>query len=164
MKTRPLIQIRTQLEPGDVGYIIYLHGMLYAREYELDHTFEGYVAERLGQFAKQYDPSKDYFAVAEQDGRIVGSIVIDAQDDQTAMLRFFLLHPHARGRGLGHQLMNEALVFCREHAFKQVFLWTITELKAAIHLYKQAGFECTERKTHEVWGALRTEERYDLVL
>lgn len=160
----PQIKIRTRLEPGDVGYVIYLHGALYAREYGLDHTFEGYVAERLGDFAKQYDPRTDYFAVAEMDGRIVGSIVIDGQEDQTAMLRFFLVHPDARGRGLGRELMNRSLAFCREHSFKSIFLWTITELKTAIHLYQQAGFECTERNTHEVWGALRTEERYDLVL
>jgi N-acetylglutamate synthase-like GNAT family acetyltransferase len=160
----PQIKIRTSLEPGDVGYVIYLHGTLYAREYGLDHTFEGYVAERLGDFARQYDSSTDYFAVMEMDGRIVGSIVIDGQEDQTAMLRFFLVHPEARGRGLGQELMNRALAFCREHSFKSVFLWTLSDLKTAIHIYQQSGFACTERHTHEVWGALRTEERYDLVL
>ena len=158
------MQIRTHIEPGDIGYIIYLHGVLYAREYGLDHTFEGYVAERLGEFAKRYDPNKDYFAVAELDGRIVGSIVIDGKPDNAAMLRFFLVHPDARGRGLGHQLMDGALAFCREHGFKRVFLWTISELKAAAHLYKQAGFVCTEEKPHEIWGAVRTEQQYELLL
>ncbi|HEY2961561.1 MAG TPA: GNAT family N-acetyltransferase [Pyrinomonadaceae bacterium] len=157
------MEIRTHIEPGDIGYITYLHGVLYAREYGLDHTFEGHVAERLGEFAKQYDPSKDYFAVAEIDQRIVGSIMIHGLPDNTAMLRFFLVHPDARGRGLGKELMGRALAFCREHAFERIFLWTISDLKTAIHLYKQAGFECTERNTHEIWGASRTEERYDLV-
>ena len=50
--------IRTYFKPGDVGYIIYLHGVLYAQEYGLDHTFEGYVAERFGEFAKSFDPAK----------------------------------------------------------------------------------------------------------
>ena len=159
-----MTHIRTHLEPGDIGYIIYLHGLLYAREYGLDHSFEGYVAERLGEFGKQYDANKDYFAVAEIDEGIAGSIMIQGLPDNTAMLRFFLVHPDARGRGLGKELMKRALDFCREHRFTTVFLWTISELQAAIHLYKQAGFECTERNTHEVWGATRTEERYDLVL
>src|SRR5690349_6978503 len=100
------MQIRTHIQPGDIGYIIYLHGLLYAREYNLDHTFEGGVAERLGEFGKQYDPNKDYFAVAEIDGRIVGSIMIQGLPDNTAMLRFFLVHPDARGRGLGKELMK----------------------------------------------------------
>ena len=158
------MEIRTQLKPGDIGYLIYLHGVLYAREYGLDHTFEGHVAEKLGEFARQYDPSRDLIAIAETDQQIVGSIMIHGLPEQTAMLRFYLLHPDARGRGLGKQLMKLALDFCRAHNYKNVFLWTISELKTAIHIYEQAGFKCTERNTHEIWGAARTEERYDLVL
>ena len=158
------IHIRTQLKPGDVGYVIYLHGTLYAREYELDHTFEGYVAQRFGEFLASYDQRKDLVALAELDGRIVGSIVIDGKEDGTAMLRYFLVHPDARGCGLGHQLMNQALQFCRERGFKKVFLWTISELHTAAHLYKQAGFVCTREETHEIWGAPRTEQEYELNL
>ena len=156
--------IRTYFKPGDVGYIIYLHGVLYAQEYGLDHTFEGYVAERFGEFAKSFDPAKDYFAVAEMDGRIVGSIVISVLPNECAQLRYFLVHLDERGLGLGRRLMNEALTFCREHGVKHVSLWTISELKAAAHLYREAGFKCIDEKTHEIWGAIRTEQRYELFL
>jgi len=54
------MQIHTNFRPGDLGYIIYLHGSLYAAEYGLDHTFEGEVAARMGEFAKSFDPKKDY--------------------------------------------------------------------------------------------------------
>ena len=158
------VNIRTTMEPGDIGYVIYLHGVLYAREYKLDRTFEGGVAQRFGEFAKQYDASKDLFAVAELDGRIVGSIVIHGLDDNTAMLRYFLLHPDVRGRGIGRELMSRALAFCRERGFRKVELWTITELKAAAHLYRDFGFVCTHEKTHEFWGATRTEQAYELIL
>ncbi len=152
------------MEPGDVGYIIYLHGVLYAREYNLDRTFEGGVAERFGEFAKQYDPRKDLFAVAELDGRIVGSIVIHERGDNTATLRYFLVHPDVRGRGVGRELMKRALAFCRERGYRKVDLWTISELKAAAHLYRQFGFVVTREKTHEIWGATRTEQEYELQL
>ena len=158
------MHIRTGLGPGDIGYIIYLHGVLYAQEYELDRTFEGDVAIRMGEFAKTYDPRKDYFAVAELDGKIVGSIVINGLSDETAQLRWFLVHPDARGRGLGHQLIDGAIAFCREHGFKKVALWTISELKAAAHLYRQAGFVVTREETHTIWGATRTEQEYELIL
>ena len=157
-------RIRTTLEPGDIGYVISLHGSLYAREFGLDHTFEADVAKGLGEFAKGYDSSKDLFAVAEIDGRIVGSIVIAAESDQLAKLRYFLVHPDARGHGLGRRLMQQALDFCRERGFHTVWLWTISELKTAAHLYREAGFEITEEKTHEIWGKIRTEQRYDLTL
>ena len=158
------MNIRTQLKPGDIGYIIYLHGALYAQEYELDQTFEGDVAIKMGEFAKTYDPNKDFFAVAELNGQIVGSIVINGLSNEIALLRWFLVHPDARGRGLGHQLIDNALAFCRERGFKKVRLWTISELKAAAHLYKEAGFVVTREETHEIWGAQRTEQEYELTL
>lgn len=158
------MNIRTQLKPGDIGYIIYLHGTLYAQEYELDQTFEGDVAIKMGEFAKTYDPNKDFFAVAELNGQILGSIVINGLPDEIALLRWFLVHPDARGRGLGHQLIDNALGFCRERGFKKVRLWTISELKAAAHLYKEAGFVVTREETHEIWGATRTEQEYELTL
>ena len=158
------MNIRTGLQPGDIGYVIYLHGDLYAQEYALDQTFEGDVAIGLGKFAKTYDPQKDYFAVAELDGSIVGSIVINGLSDEEARLRFYLVHPDARGRGLGRQLIEGAIAFCRERGFKKITLWTISELKAAAHLYRQAGFVVTREETHEIWGATRTEQEYELIL
>ena len=158
------MNIRTHIKPGDIGYLTYLHGILYATEYGLDHTFEGYVAEGLGQFAKTYDPAKDYLAVAELDGRIVGAIAIVGQPDQTAQLRWFLVHPDARGHGLGRRLLKDAVDFCRQREYKSVFLLTISDLKAAAHLYRAAGFQLIDQNTHEIWGAVRTEERYELEL
>ena len=156
--------IRTGLQPGDIGYIIYLHGVLYAREYGLDRTFEGDVAIRMGEFARTFDPRKDYFAVAELDGKIAGSIAINGLSDETALLRWFLLHPDVRGHGLGHRLMDGAIAFCRERGFKKITLWTISELKAAAHLYKQAGFVVTREETHALWGSTHTEQEYELTL
>ena len=156
--------VRTDIRPGDIGYLIYLHGVLYAREYGLDHTFEGYVAAGLGEFAKCYDKSRDRLWLAEEGGRIVGSIAIVGGVGEVAQLRWFLVDPEARGVGLGRRLLQEAVEFCRDSGFKSVFLWTLEELNRAAHLYEQAGFRRTEQKTHEIWGRLRTEDRYDLSL
>ena len=158
------MQIHTNFRPGDLGYIIYLHGSLYAAEYGLDHTFEGEVAARMGEFAKSFDPKKDYFAVVELDDSIVGSVAINGLTDDTAQLRWFLLHPSTRGRGLGKKLLEDALSFCRQRGFKTVSLWTISELKTAAHLYRAAGFRVVEENTRDFWGAVRTEQRYELTL
>ncbi|HEY6243905.1 MAG TPA: GNAT family N-acetyltransferase [Pyrinomonadaceae bacterium] len=158
------MNLRTHFKPGDIGYITYLHGTLYAAEYGLDHTFEGYVAAGLGQFANTYNSEHDYFAVAELDGTIVGSVAIVGQPDQTAQLRWFLVDPDARGQGLGKRLLRDAVDFCRQRNYKSVFLWTISELKTAAHLYRDAGFQLTEQNTHAIWGAVRTEEKYELGL
>ena len=164
MMSAPQIQIRAELQPGDLGYIIYLHGVLYPREYGLGGTFEADVAIRFGEFVKSYDSNKDYVAVAEADGRIVGSIVVDGESEELALIRWFLVHPDMRGRGVGRELINGALAFCREHGFKRVRLWTMNEFKAAVHLYKQAGFVCIHEGQREIWGVKRTEQEYELNL
>jgi hypothetical protein len=48
----PPVKIRNELRPGDIGYIVYLHGTLYAKEQGWDYTFEAYVAEPLAAFVK----------------------------------------------------------------------------------------------------------------
>ncbi|PWT79800.1 MAG: N-acetyltransferase [Acidobacteria bacterium] len=158
------MQIREGLKPGDIGSIIHLHGTLYADEYGLDHTFEGYVAASMGEFAKAYDPKKDYWAVVEDQEEIAGAIAIVGCSDSVAQLRWFLVHPKLRGRGIGRRLLNDSINFCRQYKYKTVFLWTISELKTAAKLYQDVGFRLTEQKTHEIWGAVHTEERYDLLL
>jgi GNAT superfamily N-acetyltransferase len=158
------MEIRNVLKPGDVGYIIYLHGTLYAQEYGLDHTFEGEVALKMEEFTKAFNPAKDFVAIAEDDDQIVGSIFIMGLPNQTAQLRWFLLHPKARGQRLGKKLLDEAINFCRDRGFKSVCLWTISELTTAAHLYRTAGFTLTTENTREMWGGPRTEQRYDLIL
>jgi N-acetylglutamate synthase-like GNAT family acetyltransferase len=157
-------QIRSNLRPGDIGYLIYLHGILYAKEYGWDCTFEGYVAESLTKSIPSLDDSTARLWIAEINGKIIGSIGIVPDSNSEAQLRWFLVHPDQRGRGLGRELLKRALQFSLERGFKSVFLWTVSGLKIATHLYQVAGFRKTEEKTHQIWGKTITEERYQLSL
>ena len=156
--------IRSSLEPGDIGWIVHLHGVLYAKEYGWNHTFDAYVAEGLAKFAVSFDAEKDRLWIAEKGEQIVGFIAITGHSETEAQLRWFLVHPTERGRGLGRTLLNNALEFCRQRKFRSVFLWTVSDLKAAAHLYRSMGFHKTEEKTHQIWGRTLTEEKYELVL
>ena len=55
MDLPPDVTIRSTLSPGDIGYVTYLHGTLYAAEYGWDHTFEAYVAGPLAEFGKSHN-------------------------------------------------------------------------------------------------------------
>jgi GNAT superfamily N-acetyltransferase len=156
--------IRCHLKPGDIGRLIYLHGTFYAQEYGYDQTFEAYVADGLAEFVEAFDPGSDRLWLAERDGQIVGSIAIVRQSKHTAQLRWFFVHPAYRGRGIGKQLLLEALRFCTEKKYKAVSLWTTNELAAAHHLYTNAGFRKMEEIAHPVWGKEVVEERYELLL
>jgi GNAT superfamily N-acetyltransferase len=129
------ITLRTELRPGDIGSIVCLHGVTYAREYGFDHTFEAYVAGPLAEFAKSASAT-DRIWIAEQGDRIVGCIAIVAHSPQVAQLRWFLVEERCRGAGLGKRLLNEALAFCTASGYQSVFLWTVSTLTAAAHVYR----------------------------
>jgi ribosomal protein S18 acetylase RimI-like enzyme len=40
--------------------------------------------------------------------------------------------------------MQRAMEFCHENGYDSVFLWTVDELEAAVHLYREFGFEPTD--------------------
>jgi GNAT superfamily N-acetyltransferase len=155
--------MRTDLQPGDLGAIVHLHGVLYAREYGFDPTFEAYVAGPLAEFVKT-GSAKERLWIAEKEARLVGCIAIVAASAEVAQLRWFLVDPAARGAGLGKKLLQEAVHFARECGYRSVILWTVSALTAAAHLYRAVGFRKVEEKPGHIWGVNVVEEKYELTI
>jgi GNAT superfamily N-acetyltransferase len=157
--------IRHEMRPGDLGRILYLHGTLYAAEYGWDHTFEAEVVGPLAAFALRNDPKERIWLVEAED-MVYGciAIVASAESGSAAQLRWFLLDPRLRGKGLGRNLLGQALEFARNAGYRSIHLSTARDLLAAAALYREAGFQLTEETTHPLWGQLVCEQRYDMVL
>ncbi|NLR77864.1 bifunctional helix-turn-helix transcriptional regulator/GNAT family N-acetyltransferase [Chitinophaga eiseniae] len=158
------IHIRYNLLPGDVGYLIYLHGHLYARECGYNLEFESYVCKTFYEFLPTYNPAKDRMFIATANNQMVGAVAILGSSRHLAQLRWFLIHPDYRGKGLGKRLLQEALDFCREKDYQKVYLMTTSMQEAAISLYKKAGFRKTGEKHLQLWGQQLYEQRYDMDL
>jgi ribosomal protein S18 acetylase RimI-like enzyme len=158
------INIRTELRPGDIGYITYLHGRLYQQEYGYGIGFETYVAQGLTEFYRQYTPDKNRVWVCEHDKIIIGFILLMNRED-AAQLRYFIIEPAFRGIGLGKKLMDLYMHFLRSNgSFKSSFLWTTHELFAAAALYRRNGFTLVEEKPSESFGKPVREQKYELIL
>ena len=157
------IEIRNDLRPGDLGAIVQLHGECYGAEHGFDHTFEPYVAVPLSEFVLRAD-GRERIWIVTRDGRVGGSVAIVAASEREAQLRWLLLAPPLRGRGLGRRLVGEALVFCRRSGYESVFLWTLAHLDKALAVYRSFGFQVCQCRTHRVWGQALTEERHVLDL
>ena len=157
------ISIRTELRPGDIGYVTYMHGAIYQKEYNYGIQFESYVAKGLCEFYEKYIPERNRIWACEHYDRMIGFLLL-MDRGHAAQLRYFLIEPEYRGIGLGKKLLNLYMDFLYEVGYRESYLWTTHELSAAAFLYQRLGFTITEEKESTAFGKLLKEQRYDLIL
>jgi DNA-binding MarR family transcriptional regulator/GNAT superfamily N-acetyltransferase len=151
-------------QPGDMGWVVHRHGVLYAQEYGYDERFEALVASIVAEFIAHYDAKWERCWMAEQDGALVGSVLLVRQSKTIAKLRLLFVEPAARGLGIGARLVSECIRFARHAGYKKIALWTQSELKAARHIYRRAGFKVVGKKPHLSWGKNLVAETWELKL
>ena len=162
----PDLQVLRGYIPGSIGRVAALHGTYYHQHWGFGLFFEAKVATELAAFLGRYDEQRDGFWTAVLEGGIEGSITIDGAHAETeeAHLRWFIMSDGLRGKGVGNQLMDTAMDFCRSRAYKRVYLWTFEGLNPALHLYEKNGFRLMEQHKGNQWGREVNEQRFELEL
>jgi DNA-binding MarR family transcriptional regulator/GNAT superfamily N-acetyltransferase len=138
--------------PGDLGWVVQSHGELYAQEYGWDVRFEGLIADVIGGLVRTFDPARERCWIAERDGENVGSIFCVRGTDDVAKLRLLLVHPSARGLGIGGRLVRECVEFAHQVGYRKISLWTQENLAAARRIYQAEGFQVVHREEHNSFG------------
>jgi GNAT superfamily N-acetyltransferase len=146
---RPAPVVLRPHRPGDMGWVVHRHGVLYAREYGYDERF---------------DPKHERCWIAEQDGEILGSIFLVKKTAAVAKLRLLLVEPKARGLGLGKNLVEECVRFARQAGYRKITLWTQSDLYAARAIYRKTGFRRVNEEKHHSFGKDLVAETWELGL
>lgn len=154
-----VISIRDDYTAEDKKYlIIEKQRAFYTDNFGFDETFLDYLHET-------FDAEIEKVWIAEDNKEFAGCVGLVKENEKTAMLRWFIVESSIRGKGVGTQLVQTVLDYCKEQQYERVFLWTVSSLPIARRLYEKFGFKITETKEEKVlWGQRLVEERWDLEL
>lgn len=154
--------------PGDIGWVVERHGLLYSQEYGWNQRFESLVARIAADFIDHFDPARERCWIAERDGQRLGCVFLvrDTESDPTttARLRLLLVDPAARGLGLGRTLVQQCTAFARNSGYKRIVLWTNSVLTFARHIYEQEGYRLLREKPYTAFGKDLVSQDWELLL
>lgn len=150
-KPRDEVQLRAP-RPGDIGWVIHRHGVLYAEEQGWNMKFEALVAEVATGFLLAHEPVRERCWIAEVDGERSGSIFLMRGEGNEAKLRLLFVEPLARGRGVGQRLVEECVRTARECGYEAMTLWTTSNLNAARRIYEAFGFTLQSEAAFDTFG------------
>jgi ribosomal protein S18 acetylase RimI-like enzyme len=147
-----------------MGRVVQLHGELYAREFGYDATFEALVAGIAAGFVRDFKPEFERCWIAEMGGEVVGSVFLVRKSPTVSKLRLLIIHPRARGIGLGKRLTRACIRFARAAGYRKMVLWTQSHLAAARGIYQAEGFRKVSSEKHRSFGKRLLAEVWELRL
>ena len=151
--------------PGDMGWIVERHAVLYHEQDGWGAAFEALVAQIVKDFLENFDAERERCWIAERGGERVGCVFVVKQSASVAKLRLLIVEPSARGAGLGRRLVDECIAFARAKGYKKLVLWTHAHLLAARSIYRAVGFrKLPKTEVHDTFGPKAVSEFWELKL
>lgn len=160
------LTIRRELRPGDPEAIIALHDEVYPTEHGVDQTFVDDIRVTLDDLEATGFPHGNEGAwIVEQGGEVGGCLMLSDEGGGEGRVRLFLLSRGLRGQGIGGRMLDELLALAREAGYERLTLATFSDLEAAAHLYRRAGFRVVSTDAAPRWGRERFRyQQYELRL
>lgn len=122
----------------DAAVAALIRGNLKAHQLDIPGT--AYYDEALDRLSAFYDrPGREYHVLLEG-GEVVGGIGLAELRGDCCELQKLYLADAVKGRGLGYELIGFIEDRARALGYRQIYLETHTNLAAALHVYRRAGY------------------------
>jgi len=92
-----------------------------------------------GEINPETNIPKNYW-LAIVDGKVVGTTAVVPIGKESVVLKRMMLAKSFRGYGVAAALLDMAMGWSKENGFRQVFLGTMDQFKAAQRFYEKNGF------------------------
>jgi ribosomal protein S18 acetylase RimI-like enzyme len=92
-----------------------------------------------------------YVAFDIASGLLAGLVLVSFVGEETGHITQLCVTPAARGRGLGYELLRQAVATLRMHGAKRISLTVTAGNTDAIRLYERCGFEEVRRFSAFIW-------------
>jgi DNA-binding MarR family transcriptional regulator/GNAT superfamily N-acetyltransferase len=155
--------------PGDMGWVVERHAVLYHEQDGWGAPFEALIAGIVRDFLESFDPGRERCWIAERrigdDAERLGCVFVVKETSRIAKLRLLIVEPGARGTGLGRRLVEECIAFARARGYRKLVLWTHAHLAAARAIYRKTGFrKLPKTDVHSTFGPRAVSEYWELRL
>lgn len=123
-------------------YIDQIKGLIeeYTKRLGRDLTFQN-LEEELADPAKKYTAPEGELLVAFDGDTVVGMVAYHRHSADRCEMKRLYVRPECRESHLGRTLVREIVEHASRAGYKEMVLDTIEPLQAAIHLYREAGFQ-----------------------
>jgi GNAT superfamily N-acetyltransferase len=159
------IAVRRELRPGDDQAIGDLHERIYPAEFGLNASFcEGVRKNIEVARVRAWPAAREAVWLVESGRELAGSLALTNDGDDVGRVRWFVLAPELRGRGLGRSLVSELVAEARANGYRRLELETFSELATAGRIYRAAGFRLLSSEERNDWGQPVVFQSYALEL
>jgi GNAT superfamily N-acetyltransferase len=157
--------VRTEFTDRDGDAVVALHDRVYCTEFGFDARFAASVAWSIeAARAGGWPETAGGVWLVDRGAQLEGSLGLTTEGNGVGRVRWFVLAPAARGRGLGRRLLTELLAQARTAGLHRLELETFSALTVAASIYLRAGFTVQWERETDQWGPVILYQGYALQL
>lgn len=113
-------------------------------EFKIPLEGTAYADSETPRMFESYQATNEVYFVIEENGEVVGGAGIkplkDFETDVCELQKMYFL-TKARGKGYGKKLFAKCLDAAKKLSYRQCYIESASQLKAAIYIYKSFGFK-----------------------